>query len=491
MPDLDSILRDFASAIEESLPPPDVERLVLSTPVRSVERRRWPPSVVLAAAVLTVLTIGAPLLVFGVFSSTPASEDPMTTTTVPATTTTVPATTTTVASTATEVLETPKANAFSIAVAEDAVAELHDLWNSGNVEGVLAVLGDPERFGGTDRVRLAIAIQDVGAKLETDCERGTGSSRVEIVCAVTLLGDGFYTPAGVRWTRQVTYVVSERGIDTDTGFFWTQGPSGEAYEYLVAFDHWLFERYQDGEPLPGWIWVDPNNGLLPNWLDGTLCCLYSVEHSTAAQSMIALVDEFLALPDDPWPLPVQRMTEVRNGPRMEMGGSCTDPKGDVVGNPKGGPAVRDFLDVVEASVALTDTDVVINLRFDTETGLADAASQLTSFSLQDEYTVWLVNSEGEVLATLGVYGPVAWNTVAGIRDEDQGMHGHADSLAGVTLNIEGDTLEQRWSRSVLQQQFALSELVAALENLEWFVTTGAGMHGPEWFDRCPDNLARG
>ena len=108
-----------------------------------------------------------------------------------------------------------------------------------------------------------------------------------------------------------------------------------------------------------------------------------------------------------------------------------------------------------------------------------------------ESLLWLVDGEGEVLATLGAYGPVAWNTVAGILDEDQGMHGHPDSLPGVTLDIEGNTFEQRWPRSVLEQKFSLVGLDAIPEDLEWFVTTGAGMHGPEWFDRCPDNLGHG
>jgi len=487
------ILRQvMATMVAEAPQPVDFENLTdakvipESIRVRTVERFRSRPAVVFIAAALATLVIGVPLLVFGVFSSPPVSEDPVTTTVAPMTTTSLTPTTT-------EAPELSQAIAYPVEAAMDAVGELHEAWYSGDVENVLRVLGYSDVSGDTDRVRIAIAIQDVGSRLETDCGTGTptDSGAVEIECAVTLLNDLFYTPAGVRWTRQVTYVVTERGISTDTGYFWTQGPSGEAREYLIAFDQWLFERYQDGQPLPGWIWVDPDNGLLPNWLDGNPCCLYSVENSAAAQSMVALVDEFLARPDDRWPLPVQRMTEVRDGPRIEMGGNCVDPKGDVVGNPVGGPAVRDFLDLVEASVALTDTDVVIRLQFDTQMGLADAASQLTSFSLQDEYTVWLVDGEGEVLATLGVYGPVAWNTVAGMLDEDQGMHVHPDSLPGVTLNIEGNVFEQYWPRSVLEQQSSLVGAGAIPEDLEWFVTTGAGMHGPEWFDRCPDNLAHG
>jgi hypothetical protein len=487
MPDLDSILREFATVIEAELPPPDVKRLVSTAPVQAAGRLRWRPAVMFAAAAVVFLVIGVPLLVFGVFSSVPVSDDPVTTSSVPTTTTTPTSSTSAIP-------EQPQAAVYPVVAAGDAVSELHDAWSSGNPESVLLLLGYPDVLGDTDRVRIAIATEDVGSRLETDCETGTPteSGAVRIECAVTLLNDRFYTPAGVRWTRQVTYLVTEGGISTDTGYFWTQGPSGEARDYLVAFDQWLFERYQDGQPLPGWIWVDPDNGLLPNWVDGNPCCLYSVENSAAARSMVALVDEFLAQPGDRWPLPVQRMTEVRDGPRIEMGGTCADPKADVVGNPVGGPAVRDFLDLVEASVALTYTDIVVRLVFDTGTGLTDAASQLTSFSLQDEYTVWLVDSEGEVIATLEVYGPIAWNSTMGVLDEDQGGHVHADSLPGVvTLKIEGNIFEQRWPRSVLEQNSSLVDVDVIPENFEWFVTTGAGMHGPEWFDRCPDNLGHG
>jgi hypothetical protein len=275
MPDLETILQDFASFIEDELPPPDVERLVSTAPVRPAKRFRWRPAVVFVVAAATVLLIGGvPLLVFGDFSSSPVYEEPVPTTSIPATTTTA-------APTTTGVPDDLEAVPFPLATAEDAVAELHDAWNSGDAEYVLAVLGHPDVFGDTDRVRIAIATQNVGARLETDCGPGapTASGTVEIVCTVTLLKDRFYTPAGVRWTRQVTYIVDERGISTDTEFFWTQGPSGEAREYLIAFDQWLFERYQNGQPLPGWIWVDPDNGLLPNRLDGNPCCLYSVENS--------------------------------------------------------------------------------------------------------------------------------------------------------------------------------------------------------------------
>ena len=96
MPDLDTILQEFASFIEDELPPPDVERLFGTAPVRPTGRLRWRPVVVFVAAALAVLVIGMPLLVFGVLSSAPVAEDPAATPTVPVTTPTEPLATPTV-----------------------------------------------------------------------------------------------------------------------------------------------------------------------------------------------------------------------------------------------------------------------------------------------------------------------------------------------------------------------------------------------------------
>ena len=85
MPDLYTMLQQFASFIEDELPPPDVERLVSSAPVRPTRRLRWRPVVVFAGAGLTILMIGVPTLVFGVLYSVPSSEAPVTATTAPVT----------------------------------------------------------------------------------------------------------------------------------------------------------------------------------------------------------------------------------------------------------------------------------------------------------------------------------------------------------------------------------------------------------------------
>jgi hypothetical protein len=92
MPDLDTILQQFASFIEDELPPPDVERLVGTAPVRPTKRPRWRPVVVFAAAGLTILLIGIPTLMFGVLSSAPSSEAPVTVATAPVTVATAPVT---------------------------------------------------------------------------------------------------------------------------------------------------------------------------------------------------------------------------------------------------------------------------------------------------------------------------------------------------------------------------------------------------------------
>jgi hypothetical protein len=99
MPDLDSILQEFASFIEDELPPPDVQRLVGTAPVRPTRRLRRRPVVVFVTAASAVLVIGMPLVVFGVFSSTPVGElsttptVAVTATTEPLATPTVPVTT--------------------------------------------------------------------------------------------------------------------------------------------------------------------------------------------------------------------------------------------------------------------------------------------------------------------------------------------------------------------------------------------------------------
>jgi hypothetical protein len=92
MSDLDTILQQFASFIEDELPPPDVERLVGTAPVRPTRRPRWRPVVVFAGAGLTILMIGVPMLVFGVLSSVPSSEAPVTDTTAPVTAAPAPVT---------------------------------------------------------------------------------------------------------------------------------------------------------------------------------------------------------------------------------------------------------------------------------------------------------------------------------------------------------------------------------------------------------------
>ncbi len=165
-------------------------------------RPRWRLAVAVGAALLALLVIGAPLVILGVFSSGPVIEDPTATTTVPATSAVAP--------------ELPQAATYSIGAAMDDVADFHDLWNSGDVAAFTGAFSDPRQF---EYDKLAIAMQVVEARLDTDCEPGaaTVSGAVEITCAVTLLEDRFYTPADVRWTRDVTYVVDETGVDTDMG----------------------------------------------------------------------------------------------------------------------------------------------------------------------------------------------------------------------------------------------------------------------------------
>jgi len=138
----------------------------------------------------------------------------------------------------------------------------------------------------------------------------------------------------------------------------------------------------------------------------------------------------------------------------------------------------------------TDTEVIV-------TFVADGPLQGNSGSGYYSFTVWLVTPEGRILATLESYDPGGdpfGGHTAGILDEEP-EHGHPDWFSGVTNDIEGSVLEQRWSRSRLEAQLRGVGVDGLPEVLEWFATTGAGMHGPDalnpsndgWFDRCPDN----
>jgi hypothetical protein len=295
MPDLDTMLQQFASFIEDELPPPDVERLIHTGPTPPTEPVRRPPVVAFVAAASAVLAIGLPLLVFGAFSSTPVDEDPMSTTIVPVSTTTVASTTAAL----------PDAAAgLSVAAAQASVSKLHDAWNSGDVEDVIDLLAP---IAGTDpgmRDRIEQAIVALGVTLEAVCSDPVENPTdgFEVTCSVSLIDDRFYTTAGVSWTQNVTYTVTDAGIDTRSGFFWSQGPKDDAYEFLREFDSWLYERHEGGQAAIGWIWVDPDNGLLPNWLDGQPCCMYSVETLAAAEMLPGLVNDFLSDIGGTWPI---------------------------------------------------------------------------------------------------------------------------------------------------------------------------------------------
>jgi len=64
MPDLDTILQDFASFIEDELPPPDVESVLSAAAMPPAMPRRWlrPVLVAAASAMLVLLVVGLPIL---------------------------------------------------------------------------------------------------------------------------------------------------------------------------------------------------------------------------------------------------------------------------------------------------------------------------------------------------------------------------------------------------------------------------------------------
>jgi len=132
MPDLDTILQDFASFIEEELPPPDVGTVLSAAAMPPAMPRRWlrPVLVAAASAMLVLVVVGLPFLFL---SGDESIVDEPSTTTVASTTlppTTVPSTTvasTTVAPTTTpptKVQPTPAAPAEVVPFPPSEVAVL-------------------------------------------------------------------------------------------------------------------------------------------------------------------------------------------------------------------------------------------------------------------------------------------------------------------------------------------------------------------------------
>ncbi|MEA2023390.1 MAG: hypothetical protein U9N79_03755 [Actinomycetota bacterium] len=92
MSDLDTMLQDFASFIEEELPPPDVGRVLSAAATPPATLRRWlrPVLVAAASAMLVLVVVGLPFLFLSGDDST--VSEPSTTTAAPTTTVTPTAT---------------------------------------------------------------------------------------------------------------------------------------------------------------------------------------------------------------------------------------------------------------------------------------------------------------------------------------------------------------------------------------------------------------
>ena len=85
MSDLDTMLQDFASFIEEELPPPDVGRVLSAAAVPPAMPRRWlrPVSVAAASAMIVLLVVGGPVVAWMLWGeSGPVTEEMTPTTTV-------------------------------------------------------------------------------------------------------------------------------------------------------------------------------------------------------------------------------------------------------------------------------------------------------------------------------------------------------------------------------------------------------------------------
>jgi hypothetical protein len=297
MADLRTQLEQY---LVETTDPVDVDQVVAQSQNRDTTAasppRRWGIATAVAVAVAVLVVVGVPLGLLGVLSGDSPVDESIT---VP------PASVfTTIGAEETVSTAAVQRSPVTAGAAARAVEDLHAAWNAGDLPGVIALLAPTP---GTDpgmRNVMERAIDGLGARLEAECSDPVEnlSDGFDVACSVSLLDDRFYTVAGVSWTQEVIYMVTDAGIDTRTGFFWSHGPTGDAYEFLREFDSWLFERDQGGQVVAGWIWVDPDNGLQPNWLDGRPCCMYSVETLAAAKQLPDLVPEFLADIGGSWPI---------------------------------------------------------------------------------------------------------------------------------------------------------------------------------------------
>jgi hypothetical protein len=192
---------------------------------------------------------------------------------------------------------------------------MYAAWNRGDVDGVI------ERSGRvSNRNTVLIAILGGGARIVADCAvTGIGPSAhggrgvvVSIACA-ELITDNFYTPAGIIHENTVTWEVNADGMRTWTGANMDVTlVRGDAWAFLLDFDEWLY--HQESLDVNGWIWSHPEYGL-PNNI-GAPCCPYSTETWSSVRQAVALVPEFLAIPDDEWEL-IERPGTETCGARWE------------------------------------------------------------------------------------------------------------------------------------------------------------------------------
>lgn len=300
MPDLDTILQEFASFIEDELPPPDVDRMVGTAPVRPARRARWRPVVVLVSAALAVLAVAMPLLVFGVFSSTPITDDPAPTPTVPATTRTEPSATTTAPVTTTTAPVTIMTTAIvdvgheewmaeqgpaALALIEDYYATL----NSGDVAAALAMVSGfmPSNLPLT----LHVGVEGLGASFIVDCS--ISDTRRHIVCNETVT-DNLYGPAGITLRAHVGYAIAENTITRLAGEGHDLGacsgdPTGHTATYLLNLYDWIVETHPELE--------SQFTGTLSMGTLGIPCTPYPFSRAESASEISKVVSEFVARSD--------------------------------------------------------------------------------------------------------------------------------------------------------------------------------------------------
>jgi len=192
---------------------------------------------------------------------------------------------------------------------------------------------------------------------------------------------------------------------------------------------------------------------------------------------------------DPLPLGLGVSAGVIDGRRLPVGAPCDDSLGEATTGKYPAADIGTVTVDIDESAGFLVMRWAFDPRVLAERSVEEAAASLPDHGA-DNYTIWLADPDGTLLGTIGVFNTGTWRYIVGLGVDPH--HSCPDSWTGpgwfdttTTVGNDGATVETRWSLEALNGFFARigGEVTA---DSTWFATTGGGIHGPAYFDRCPD-----